>query len=185
MKDKLEHLIWEKREFIQNDEPPEGHFDRFEGRLEKMRQRNRKFNYRQIWRIAAVVAFAVLITNQIVILTKKHKAEKFSLGSVSKQYREVEFYYTSAINAGMLEWNKMAQKGYLSEQEISGMKKEQKEFDQQYQSLVKELKTNPDDERVINAMLEYYQTRLNIINLIINDLKHAKQQKYENNETTL
>jgi hypothetical protein len=46
-----------------------------------------------------------------------------------------------------------------------------------YQQLLADLKANPNDERVINAMLEYYQSRMNVITLIINKLKEAKKQK--------
>ena len=62
------------------------------------------------------------------------------------------------------------------------MKKEQQEFDQMYQKLQEDLKANPDDERVINAMLDYYQARMNVITMIINKLQEVKQQKYQNDE---
>jgi len=70
----------------------------------------------------------------------------------------------------------------ISESEQQMMQKEQKEFDQMYQKLLEDLKANPDDERVINAMLEYYQSRMNIISLVINKLKEIQQQKYKQNE---
>jgi len=44
-----------------------------------------------------------------------------------------------------------------------------------------DLEANPTDERVINAMLEYYQARMNIITIIINKLQDAKQQKNNRN----
>ena len=62
------------------------------------------------------------------------------------------------------------------------MQKEQEDFDQMYQKLLVDLKANPNDERVINAMLEYYQSRMNVMSLIINKLKEAKQQKNTNHE---
>ena len=62
------------------------------------------------------------------------------------------------------------------------MLKEQQEFDEMYQKLIVDLKANPDDERVINAMLEYYQARMNVITLIINKLQEVKQQKYQSHE---
>ena len=75
--------------------------------------------------------------------------------------------------------------GLISESEQKMMQKEQKEFDQMYQKLLQDLKANPDDERVINAMLEFYESRMNITTLIINKLKEAKQQKNTHNESSI
>jgi hypothetical protein len=48
---------------------------------------------------------------------------------------------------------------------------EMKSMDSVYVSLQKELKANPDDERIINAMIEHYQTKLEVMTYIVNQLK--------------
>lgn len=65
------------------------------------------------------------------------------------------------------------------------MENELEDFDRIQAQLQKELEANPEDERVINAMLEYYQAKLSIITLIIEKLKEAKQQKITHNETEI
>jgi hypothetical protein len=77
----------------------------------------------------------------------------------------------------MTQWKKLSDEGLVSEPEQQMMQQEQQDFDLMYQKLQEELKANPNDERVINAMLEYYQARMNIITLIINKLQEVKQQK--------
>jgi hypothetical protein len=64
------------------------------------------------------------------------------------------------------------------------LKKEMDEMDHLYQELQKEYSENPNDERVINAMIEYYQTKLNIINTIKTDLENVKSIKNKNHENT-
>ena len=61
--------------------------------------------------------------------------------------------------------------------------KEMKSMDSIYVSLQKELKANPNDERIINAMIEHYQTKLEVMTYIVNQLKtirNENQNKTEN-----
>jgi len=46
-----------------------------------------------------------------------------------------------------------------------------KSMDSVYVQLQKELKVNPNDERIINAMIEHYQTKLEVMTYIVNQLK--------------
>ena len=185
MKDELERLILNNQHSFQNEEPLEGHFERFEARLQKASKPTRKFDFQAVLKIAAIVVFALLVVNQARIWLTPEKKETLSLGSISPEYREVEFYYTNAIGLRMTQLDKLKNEGLISESEQKMMQKEQKEFDQMYQKLLQDLKANPDDERVINAMLEFYESRMNITTLIINKLKEAKQQKNTHNESSI
>lgn len=177
MNDELEKLILDNRHSLEDEEPMEGHFERFEARLQKASKPTRVIYFKPVLRIAAIVVFALLAVNQVRIYFFPNKQEELTLGSLSPEYREVEFYYTSAIETGMNQWDKLSREGLISESEQQMMMEEQKEFDQMYQRLQKELEANPNDERVINAMIEYYQARMSLINLIINKLEEVKKQK--------
>jgi len=181
MNDELERLIINNRNSIEDEEPMEGHFERFEARLQKASKPTRVINFRPLLKIAAIFVFALLAVNQARTWFFSEKKETLSLGSISEEYREVEFYYTNAIQMGMNQWEKLSDEGFVTESEQQMMQKEQQEFDQMYQKLQEDLKANPDDERVINAMLEYYQARMDIITLIINKLQEVKQQKNNKN----
>lgn len=181
MNDELERLILDNRHSLEDEEPMEGHFERFEARLQKASKPSRMIYFKPILRIAAIVVFALLAVNQVRIYYFAEKQDALTLGSISPEYREVEFYYTSAIQTGMHQWNKLSSEGLISESEQQMMLDEQKEFDRMYQKLQEDLKENPNDERVINAMIEYYQARMNIINLIINKLQEVKQ--HNNNKS--
>ncbi|HKJ41419.1 MAG TPA: hypothetical protein VKA27_04960, partial [Sunxiuqinia sp.] len=108
-----------------------------------------------------------------------------TLASVSPEYGEAEFYYTSAINQSITQWNKMVREGAISKEDQKMMKKELADFDRMHKQLQQDLEATPDDERVINAMLEYYQAKLNVIQLVVSKLEKAKQQKLTNNETEI
>jgi uncharacterized protein (DUF305 family) len=60
-------------------------------------------------------------------------------------------------------------------------------MDAVYENLKRDLKNNPSDERVINAMIQHYQTKVDIMNQILTQLHQVKalnQQKSDNYEST-
>ncbi len=180
MTDFLENTIREQRDDF-DEEPLDGHFDRFKEKLEKASARNRKQPLKYYLQIAAVVLIMLLAGNQIRMYLDQ-KESPATLSSVSPEYSEVEFYYTSAISQGLSECKNLSSEGLLSGTDQEAITKEMKEFDQTYARLQKELEASPGDKRVINAMLEVYQAKLNIITMIINKLESVKKQKEKNDE---
>lgn len=185
MNDELERLILNNRHSILDEEPLDGHFERFEARLQKAAKPSHKIKIQALMKIAASIIFVLLAVNQARIYFAPKEKETLSLGSISKEYSEVEFYYTSSIKLGMNQWEKLKKEGLISVPEQEMMQKEQEEFDQMYQKLQEDLKANPNDERVINAILEYYQTRMNITTMIINKLQDIKKQKKQAAEKSI
>lgn len=185
MNDELERLIINNRKSFDDREPRDGHFERFEARLQKASKPKRSINFRPLFRIAAIVVLALLAVNQARLWLAPNKHDNISLGSISPKYREVEFYYTTSIQTDMKQLTMLENEGLISDSEKQMFQKEQKEFDQMYQKLLEDLKANPNDERVINAMLEYYQARMNVLSLIVNKLKEVKQHKRLQNEINL
>lgn len=180
--DILEKNIRENRAFFDED-APEGHFERFAKRLDEQKVKPIR-NYRKIFmQIAAAVVFVLLAGNQVrMYLQQPKEPAELSLSSVSPEYAEAEFYYTAAIDQGMQHWEKLTADGIISADEQQMMHEEIADFEATYERLQKELAANPEDERVINAMLELYQTRLAIINLIIDKLEEIKKQKAYNHD---
>lgn len=186
MNDPIKNIIQTNREAF-DVEPPEGHFGRFQLKLEKT-QKKKKMTGRSWFEIAAAVLIIILAGNQIRIYFS-NKSEKEAveptLSSVSPEYQEVEYYYTSAIDEGMTHWKKLQEQGAIPSEQQKMMELEMKEFRETYSRLQKDLKANPEDERVIQAMLEVYQSKLSIITLIINKLETVKQQKKTNHEAKI
>jgi len=188
MDDLLEKMIRENKEAFEED-APEGHFERFEQRLKKQKQLPAESHKKRYLQIAAAIAFVLLLGNQVRMYLQQPatqpKTEEISLASVSPEYGEVEYYYTSTYEQSMRHWDKLTADGGISPEEQQLMQDEMKEFDETYQKLQKELQSKPDDERVINAMLELYQTRLSIINLIIDKLENMKQHNGTEHESEI
>lgn len=191
-KDNIDKLILQNLEELNNNEPMDGHFARFEAKLKKQQKKKPLITLNVVWKVAAVIVFALLASNQAFMyfsadnkgmFATKDASQEITLASLSTEYEEVEFYYTSAINTGMSQWNKLNAEGLITAEEQEMMTEELSEFESLYKNLQDDLKTNPDDDRVINAMLEYYQAKLSVINIIVDKLEEVKQRKninYEN-----
>ena len=190
-KDNIEELILKNLERLNNNEPSEGHFERFEAKL-NFQHKKKRITLNVVWKVAAAVIFVLLATNQAFIyfspnsqgsLFSGFNKNEFTLASVSPEYEEVEFYYTNSINVGLNQWNSLTEEGFISEEEQKMMDSELNEFEELYGNLQKDLAANPNDERVINAMLEFYQAKLSVINMIVSKLQEVKQtnKSYETN----
>ena len=190
-KDNIEELILNNLKELNNEEPPAGHFERFEAKLEGLNKKKKFISLNLVWKVAAAAVFAFLIVNQGIIWFSPEKGNEsvekmttgMTLASVSPEYEEVEFYFTSAISGGLNQWEKLVSEGLISEGEQQMMNNELNEFEEVYNNLQADLSSNPNDERVINAMLEYYQTKLSLINMIVEKLEEVKQKTNVNYET--
>ena len=185
-KDYIEDMLKQNIDALNDNEPMEGHFARFEEKLAKQNPKKRKITLNVIWKVAAVLVFAFLAGNQAYIyfspdnqgmFASSNQNNDITLASLSTEYEEVEFYYTNSINSGIEQWNKLNEEGLISEDEQAMMSEELAEFETRFKSLQNDLKTNPEDERVINAMLEYYQAKLSVINIIVDKLEEVKQRQ--------
>lgn len=192
-KDNIEEIILNNLKELNDFEPKEGHFERFQDKL-NAQHKKKKITLNIVWKVAAAVVFVLLAVNQanIYFSTDKNNSfiansnnSEFSLASVSPEYKEVEFYYTNAINVGLNQWNTLMADGYISQEEQELMDTELSDFETRYKNLQTDLAANPNDERVINAMLEYYQSKLEIINMIVTKLQEVKQQKNKNHENSI
>jgi len=188
-KDNIEELITNNLDGLNEMEPADGHFERFEAKL-KAQQKKKTITLRLVWKVAAAVVFVLLAVNQAAIyfspdgkgLIPTKGNSEVTLASISPEYREVEFYFTNSINVSLEQWNQLKNEGAISEEEQNLMDNELLEFDRLHQSLQKDLTANPNDERVINAMLEYYQSKLHVISMIVDKLQEVQRLKAEKHD---
>src|SRR6056297_1243660 len=188
MKD-IDKIIHENRSVFDSFEPDEGHFERFEQKLNqhhKSKSKTKTFTLGYILK-AAVVALLVVISGLWVYektfdppATKKGIA----LREISPEYREVEMYYTNLVNQKYNEINDFA---FMDSTQKEMLVNELNEMDSIYENLKKDLTMNPNDDRVINAMIQHYQLKVDVMNQILTQLhevKNTEHKKSENYEST-
>jgi hypothetical protein len=177
----IEEIIRNNRDLLEDKEPSEGHFDRFSVKLEIRCHARAKRSIVPYLLKAAVVTLLVTLSS---LWTWDHfirtGSSRMTLGQVSPQYKEVENYYLHQVSL---------MEGEITNTDLNhnpGQKdmlvKEMKSMDSVYVSLQKELKANPNDERIINAMIEHYQTKLEIMTYIVSQLKTIRNDNLNKEE---
>jgi len=178
----IEEVVKNNRNFWDNQEPEEGHFERFSVKLELRRQaRSVKRSIVPYLLRAAVVTLLVTLSS---LWTWDHfirpDSRRMTLGQVSPQYKEVENYYIHQVNLMQDEIVNTDIQNSPEQKEM--LISELKSMDSVYVSLQKELRANPNDERIINAMIEHYQTKLEVMTYIVNQLKTIRNDNLNKEE---
>jgi hypothetical protein len=178
----IEEIIRNNKDFFEEAEPSKGHFERFNRKLEVRFQANKpKRSIVPYLLRAAVVTLLVTLSS---LWTWDHfirpGSSRMTLSQVSPQYKEVESYYVHQVNMMEGEIVNVDLKNNPEQKEM--LMNEMKSMDSVYVSLQKELKVNPNDERIINAMIEHYQTKLKIMTYIVDQLKTIRNNNQNNSE---
>jgi hypothetical protein len=178
----IEEIIRNNKDFFEDAEPSDGHFERFNRKLEVRFQAGTvKRSIVPYLLRAAVVTLLVTLSS---LWTWDHfirpENNRMTLGQVSPQYKEVENYYIHQVNLMEGEIVNVDLKNSPEQKKV--LMSEMKSMDSVYVSLQKELKANPDDERIINAMIEHYQTKLEVMTYIVNQLKTIRNDNHNNAE---
>ncbi len=179
--DKFEKMFTEQHEAFE-EEPLEGHLARFDARLDQLHSSGSS----RVWpfmKIASLIIIVLLSANLIMYLVPSINTKAVKPVAVN-DINEAAHFYTVRINSGLSQLKQMADQGLGSEQELEQIKKEMAEMDRLHQDLQKEYANNPSDERLINAMIAYYQTKLSIINTIKSDLENIKTSNTKKHENT-
>jgi hypothetical protein len=181
----IEDLIRSNRDYFEDEEPSEGHFERFQMKLEK------RFQTGGIKRSIVPYLLKAAVVTLLVTLSSLWTWDHFirpdrgrtALGDVSPQYKEVENYYIHQVKLVESEITTIDISANPGQKKM--LKQEMESMDSVYVQLQKELKANPNDERIINAMIEHYQTKLEVMSFIVNQLKEIRNEnqnsvKHEN-----
>jgi hypothetical protein len=171
----IEDILRENRNLFEDNEPIEGHLERFNWKLEKRLHSNatRRSIVPYLLR-AAVVTVLVTLSS---LWTWDHfiRSDRgMTLSQVSPQYKEVESYYVHQVN--LMEGELKGADFTSDPAQKTELQKELRSMDSTYTQLQKDLKANPNDERIITAMIEHYQTKVEVMSYIINQLKTIRNE---------
>ncbi|NMC37374.1 MAG: hypothetical protein GYA41_03530 [Bacteroidales bacterium] len=185
----IEDIIRNNKDLFDTGEPSEGHFERFCCKLEE-RFSSHTVVKRSIVPYLLKAAVVTLLITLSSLWTWDHflrpGRDRMTLSDVSPQYKEVENYYVHQVNLMESELTSIDINNDTEQRQI--LLTEMKSMDSVYIQLQKELKANPNDERIINAMIEHYQTKIEVMTYIVNQLKtirNENQIKNANEDSSL
>ncbi len=151
---RLDHFIDIHRNTMDSHEPSEGHFKRFE---EKLNQR-RHSSLAWFTRIAAVVIAAALISvNLILFRTKSNEP-------LSAELRETEWFYTTQSEKLISE---IQNNEFMDNSDKQLVLNDIHNFDREYRSILNDLRKFPGDERLVNAFIDYHRSKIEFLEEIV------------------
>ncbi len=188
MNDRLEKFITENRNDFDSLESPAGMWEKInESVQQKKKTAVKSYKWKQVlWRAAAVlVIFCIsfLISEMIhrndTIIVETEQAHEYEQ---PPELIEAEAYYTSRVNKRLLEIDKYLTGNPELKLQVNY---DINELDSIYQELKNDLQENYNNQEVIEAMIQNYRLKLQILNEVLELLKkiedpsHNKSNNHE------
>ncbi|MCK5821177.1 MAG: hypothetical protein KAH17_04805 [Bacteroidales bacterium] len=178
--DELEKIMRDNSAEFLNQEPSVGHFERFDQKLARQNRKGKIIRMsKKISRIAAIGLLVLMSSMWAFNEFSQSGQQHMKLGDISQEYQEVEFFFTNQIDSryeNIQNCQLIESKEYKTK-----LLEELNQMDSIYENLQQELGANPNDERIIQAMIQHYQTKLKIMSDILNRLQSI--QKIKNPQT--
>ena len=160
---KLEDIIRENTGFFDSEEPSAIHFEKFLMKLDNSHRNVKKERYIRILTHAASVAAVFLLIVSIILLRKQSSDDTISQ-KLPAEVTEIENYFQYQIESSLRTLNSSLENCPVQKQNLQSCFKE---LDKSFKTIQSDLKENPGDERILNALINHYQTKLEIMEQII------------------
>ena len=169
MKTNLEDYFKKNKENFDFAEPNLGHFERFQKRLETDSQKSQRKGGTP-WYILAVAASVLLFFGYWMGNYNQNDLNKgLELAEISPQMEETQNFYVATIQKEMEEIKSMQTPS--NQRIIDDAFKQLDLLETNYQRLTLELKESNADKRVIYAMITNFQSRLLVLQNLMDQLE--------------
>lgn len=156
--------------------PNEGHQGRF---LDKLKSNDIAKNHDQKptgfnWKPLLSIAASILVCLSVFIALQ-NQPEALDLASVSPELSETQDFFTVTIENELKKLNK--ERSPLTEQIINDALEQIQTLEKAYQNLKTDLTKSGKDQRIIYAMISNFQSRIDILNTVLEQIEDVKQLK--------
>jgi hypothetical protein len=174
----FEKYIKEQRMQLDSDRPSQGHEERFIQKLDRhfAQPPVRKIRFRHALQVAA--SLAIILTSAVLLLRQSGGGE-LAGKEIPAGMMEADFYYASQMDE---RYDQISEFNFENEEERTVLLNELKDLEVYHQQMMEDLEANPDDDRVINALIRHYQVKLEVMDQIIIQLNQVKSETSEKNE---
>ena len=174
----IEHLFDDLQGQFDIENPEFGHEARFLKKLEA--QSKDKPKTQNFWRpFLAIAASVVIALTAFTSLNAEN--ELTDLASVSPEMSETQDFFTATIREELKKLD--AERSPLTEQIIYEAERQLKALEEDYDVLKNDLKETGNDERIIYAMISNFQSRIEILKNILNNIEDLKDKQYDTKNT--
>ncbi len=145
---------------ILDEDLPAGHIKRFEHRLNSISKTRVHLKTIQRVAIAASIAAFFILSTMVTFNLDYLKTRKTALYKASLELYETELYLTGEIEEKM---EFLATCDSFDKEVLNDIR----EIDKSFNEVRKELIKNPNDDRLISAVIETYRIKLDLLNEVV------------------
>lgn len=180
MPDNLKKWANENRESFE-ERPPLGHEERFKKRLNTKRESIIPEWMRYAASVLLLMGLGWTIFQAGVNSGIDQEAESQTVASIMPaELLEVEQFFSASVANKKAELENLAAAD--GNPEIQSVLSELEELEDQYEELKQELMINTGNERIVNAMIENYRLRLEVLEKLLMKLNKYNIENKTNNE---
>ncbi|MBT8253125.1 MAG: hypothetical protein HKN00_01550 [Flavobacteriaceae bacterium] len=163
------------------EEPRSGHEKRF---LEKLNQTDQDAGggstTSEVWKPFLMIAASLTLIMMLVIGSGNTNSR--DLASISPEMATTQDFFTTTISTELAKLNSEDSPEF--QDLVVDALFQIKILEEDYQKLKKDLTSSGDDKRVIHAMIENFQNRIDILQQVSEQIDELKQLKETNNENS-
>lgn len=165
--------------------PNEDHELRFIAKLNKNKEQlvlnNKQSRNGIIWKSFLAIAASIIICF-FAVNSLQDQSETIDLADLSPEMSETQDFFTVTIAEELKKLNKA--RSPLTKKIIDDALRDIALLETDYQNLKLDLTENGKDQRIIYAMISNFQSRIDILQTVIDDIETIEQLKNFTNETT-
>jgi hypothetical protein len=159
-KKNIEDWVKSNKGLFDDKELPVGHRELFEGKLDSLLKESTPKKTNSGWyNIAAVFVVGIAILSSVLYLSNDRSRLEKTYAS-AENFEEVENHYSEKIKEALVPVR--SSNKYLSP-EYRSFLKEMEKLDVENERLKELLINFPDDERILNSIIENYKSRLQLL----------------------
>ena len=155
----IEKLISNNRASFE-EAPLKGHLQRFTQKLDSSSDASWRLTLNRYLLVAASVVVIITIGFIALLTTDNFSSGDYLLNNITPELYEAETYYLNEIDQRM---EVLSLQNDVDETILTDLE----EFDESFKTIKKDLDENPGDERLISAILNTYQMKLDLLNDIL------------------
>lgn len=169
MKDSFEKYIREHRQQMDLEEPPAAIWEKIKNDSGLGKSKDHSF----LWKIAAVFFLTLSSVLAVLLYQSQHVQPPGSLGEISLKYKIIEKKYQQDINqlTSQLDLNQ------LDQEEYDWMMEELETLEKVNETFRKDLSRNVDQDKVVRALIDYYEKKIKLLKRIELEIKRNNNEK--------
>jgi hypothetical protein len=161
----MDDFIRNNAEHFNTEEPPEGHLNRFYEKLGASGKYGKTRLLALMLRVAAILVVGIFIAAIMYKSVTTYHSVLQDDSCPNRELCEAEDFYSRQVEKYYNRIEKMPfNNDPTTRKEIL---KELREMDSQVAVMKEDLKQNPNDERVIHSIINYYQEKIDLMDMII------------------